>query len=169
MTAQVVLFAVLALSLTACMPRAPELPPLALAGVHAALEGWRAAGLPEPDERCDFTGVRLRWAKDAAEFWELCRGVAPKNAACLNWTTSNHFFRPTEFPVIVLRAGFVLETDSEPTIHEISHALYRCAGLPWWDAQNTKHLDPRVWSAAGGETSAQSRARALVRARLEAN
>lgn len=157
--------AIALVAFTACVPTAPELTPLERRGVHAALEGWRAAGLPAPDaERCDFGHVYVRWAKDADEFWQLCRALASEHAACTLWESSNHFFRPLSYPVVQLRPGFVLLPDSEPVIHELMHALTRCAGMPFWLPANTQHLDPRVWSAAEAVpgASAQSRARALM-------
>jgi hypothetical protein len=42
------------------------------------------------------------------------------------------------------------------------HALSSCADLDQFGPGNRHHLEPRVWSAAGGETSAQSRAMGLL-------
>jgi hypothetical protein len=163
-------FVALAL-LAACVPRAPELTPLERAGVHASLTAWREVGLPEPDqaERCDFSRIFIRWARleDAC----LPGASSDVNTACLRWEYSGNWFRARQYPVIVLKLGYVLPADSQPIIHECMHALTHCSGLSWWRIDNTRHLDPRIWAAAEKTpgSSAESRARAMVLARPSAD
>lgn len=150
------------LCLLACVPPAPELTPLERAGVHAALEGWRAAGLPPlTQERCDFSHVYVRVVPP--QDWPA--RCAAAEAACLGWDESANFFRARKYPVVMLRHNAAVGPDSEPVIHELMHAQYHCAaGLDWMAEDNLRHKDPRVWSAAETDpgTSAQSRARTLV-------
>lgn len=128
----------------------------------AALSAWRAAGLPEPDQDgCDVLGFRVRLA-DRAAFVRDCRASPESSAGCLNWASSSHFFRPRLYPLIVISPNW----RSEPGIivHELMHAYVRCSrsGPSAWDAGDSQHSDPRVWTAAGGEGSAQSRAMLLL-------
>lgn len=155
--------AVAALALVACGPAAPELTPHERAAVHAALEGWRLAGLPEPTkQKCDFGAVSIR-RPEAADFVRLCHGSVKGVASCLHWDTSN--FGGRQLPVIVLRPGQQIDAVGDPAVHEICHGLMDCSELEGWNGPpNYRHLSPLVWSAA--ETvpgsSAQSRARALM-------
>lgn len=142
-----------ALLLPACVPTAPELPPAERAAIHAAIDGWREAGLPEPDAvRCDFTRTRVRTAKPDD------RCPTPGHDGCLQWESSDHWFRWVEYPVVVARPGWLAADNPFLIIHELMHAMARCAGMP----SDIGHDDPRVWAEAGGETSAQGRAVALL-------
>jgi hypothetical protein len=126
----------------------------------AALAGWRAAGLPEPYEGCNVSRFQVRLA-DEAMFLRVCRASPVASAGCLSWEENGSPFRPTRYPVVVISPGRV----SEPRIivHELMHAAWHCSNLPGsYSPANTQHLDPRVWTAAGGETSAQSRAMRLL-------
>jgi hypothetical protein len=121
-----------------CVPRGvTSLPDEALSAIEAGVDGWRAAGLPE----CDLGAVTVRYAAYP------CASV---EAGCV------------EQGAIVLRDGqAILDSTGGPVLHEWLHlARHRCGG-----GRDPGHTDPRVWSAAGGATSAQGRAKALLVAR----
>ena len=156
------------LFLVSCGYSAPELSPLIQTGVDAARQGWKDADMPDTDlARCSLHPV-VRWAKDNVAFRAKCGTLAA--AACTKFETSGELFLSTQYPVITLRPGFVLESNSEPIIHEMMHVQYHCANMQWWLPENVKHLNPQVWSAAeylpGNERyigkSAQTRARMLM-------
>ena len=157
------LVAVTLLALACCTPATPELKPFERQAGIAALEGWRAAGLPEPNKnRCDVThwSVRLDSAKD----FELdCMGATPKSAAgCTNYGSDGSWFRSPTYPVVVISP----EWRSEPgiIIHELMHAFWLCSDMPnQLGSGNIDHLDPRVWQAHGGDTSAQGRALGVLK------
>jgi hypothetical protein len=121
---------------SSCAPRPISLPDEARQAEDAAMAGWLAAGLPAcPSLRS--VGVRYAWAP-----------CGNRNAAgCV------------QQGVIVLREGQpVLDDQGGPVVHEWMHlARYRCAG-----GRDEGHTDPRVWIEAGGEGSAQGRARAFL-------
>lgn len=153
---------VLALSLLACT-RAPELSAEERAAGAAALTAWREAGLPDPTlDRCRIELFKVRMpSRDA--FIMNC-GTAPELAwACLNWDGSWHFFRPSKWPVVV--ASPALPYGPAVVVHELMHAMTECSGIGRpSDPGDSRHSDPRVWEAAGGATSVQARAAALLSA-----
>lgn len=117
--------------------------------------------MPEPNQdKCVVEQFYIR-LDDVDSFAFDCRSTPEAAAGCLNWTSSNHFFRPFIYPVVVISPNW----RSEPSIivHELMHAMTHCSHLDGeWTPLNFDHKDPRVWSAAGGVTSAQSRAMALL-------
>jgi hypothetical protein len=154
--------------LLACAATPTALRPHEQKAGAAARIAWRERGLPEPIEgRCDVDRYEVIVTTDAAGFNRYCpTSRADKTAGCLAWRSSDHWFRWRDRPLVVISP----KHHSEPTIvvHELMHAYYRCAGLSKsdWDPGDRGHTDPRVWSAAGGETAAQTRADALTKEML---
>jgi hypothetical protein len=151
----------LLLALAACTA-APELLPHERAAGAAAFTAWAQAGLPEPDKgRCDVRTFRVRMAS-AERFVQDCRTAPEAAYACTAWETTDELFRWRDVPVVVIAPWW----HSEPgiVVHEICHALIRCSGIgpSARDAGDSKHTDPRVWKAEGGETSVQARAMKLL-------
>lgn len=145
------------LALTGCTP-APELTPFERASGSAAAQAWLTAGLPASADDCDMRSFSIV-RPPASEFVLRCGSATA--AACLDWGGGGPL-RPRH-PVVVLAPGQEIEDNGEPIIHELMHALWTCAAVgPPLDPGNRGHLDPRVWVATGGQTSAQARARAIV-------
>lgn len=158
-----------------CTPAPQSLPPSSRAAGAAVLQGWSEAGLPDPKlgrGGCDVRAFRV--SRPSVQDYVLkCSSYpsdnngetrpdgARESAGCLSWDSSGHWFRSVDIPIVVVAPGWEASTD-ELIVHELLHALYRCADLPYWTQQNVSHLDPRVWEATGGEESAQGRARRLV-------
>lgn len=155
-----------ALSLPACRPAAPELPPAERAAVHAALQGWRAAGLPEPDAlRCDFAGARVR--VEPLETGCEVPTSSQLHDCCLRWDESGHWFRPLRYPVVVIDPTFPAQYRDGCVVHEILHAAWTCAGLNPMSPDNREHASKQVWTRAykpgeDASSAAESRANALV-------
>lgn len=150
----------IALVLAACPPQIPKLDAFERQAVHAADLGWNAAGLPTKRGDCVLSKTSIRHTEDDRELFARCRGIP---YACLNWESDGDWFRPERFPVVVLAPGKPVLEDGEPIIHELMHALFHCTDRPGrYGPANLKHLDPQVWHAAGGDRSAQGRARSLM-------
>lgn len=165
-----------AVLLCACAPRTVHLPDDQRAVVDATLAGWREAGLPDPGACLDrFT---VRWAESRDEFARTCaREYAlpylpevveayglDRAAACLVWRQEDRGIVGYAHPMALLAPGQLLvDGTGGPVIHEALHALVYCAGLSPRDRYDHGHTLERVWSAAGGEASAQSRARRKLR------
>lgn len=149
-----------ALSLLACVPAAPELPPAERAAIHAAIDGWREAGLPEPNAvRCDFTRTRVRTARPGD------RCPTPGHDCCITWDESGHWFRPLRYPVVVIAPTFPARYRDGCVVHEILHAAWNCAGLNPMSPDNREHASKRVWTRAykpGEDASAAAESRAVA-------
>lgn len=86
---------------------------------------------------------------------------AELDAGCTGYGQTNNLFAWREYPIVVISPTW----KSEPgiVIHELMHAYWHCSGLPnEMGAGNVDHQDSRVWAAAGGATSAQGRALAII-------
>lgn len=162
--------------LAACFPRPTTLPPDEQLAVTATLDGWRAAGLPDPGDCLD--GATVVWASSQDDFERRCAdglGVGVpylhdafeqhKPAACLAWRKVQTGLRVRSAPVAVLRPGQALyDLTGGPASHELLHALVGCTlGRPAADRFDSWHRDPRVWIEAGKDESAQGRARTHLR------
>jgi hypothetical protein len=147
-----------------CARPAPEMQSFERASGSAAMEAWRASGLPEPNKnRCDMSLWRIKLASDA-EVPQLCVAAsAERDAGCTSYGTTSNFFAWRDYPIVVITSRW----HSEPGIivHELMHALWHCSDMPdEAGLGNTDHRDPRVWEAAGGATSVQARALAILAA-----
>jgi hypothetical protein len=143
------------LTLAACAPL-PVLTPAESAATEAARAAWLERGMPAPDQRrCQLDRVYVLHASEA-EYVQHCHALPTKSAGCLSWTSSNHFFRPYDWPLLVIGPKYA--GDQGLIIHEMLHAHVRCAALGTspWDPGDREHHDPRVWSAAGGESAVQA-------------
>ncbi len=127
----------------------------------AALSAWQASGLPAPTRgRCDIASFRVR-VVSASDFVQLCHTVPEAAYGCTSWDSTGEWFCWREIPIVVIAPWWKVEPSI--VVHELMHAMYRCSGMPGaYSGANSQHLDPRVWSAAGGATSAQSRAMAII-------
>lgn len=149
----------LCLAFAACGTPAPELTPAEREAGGAALAGWLAAGLPSPAQNdCVPTHFYVRLA-DASDFNRKCRSTPQAAAGCLNWEGPSAFLHPERYPIVVISPNW----RSEPgiIIHELMHAFTKCAGLGA-GPMDYQHLNPRIWQAAGGESSAQAQALGLI-------
>ena len=149
---------VLAMLATSCHPT--ELRDFERSAGACLERAWNSSGLPSPSKgRCDVSSFSVR-IDSPESFVEDCR-TAPSSAyACTSWTTDSRLFFYRETPVVVIAPWW----HSEPTViqHELIHAYAQCSGIsPDGDA---RHKDARLWSSAGGSSSIQSRALALLQA-----
>lgn len=155
----------LALALGACAPK-PELSPSERAAGAAAVQAWQESGLPSASDRCDVRGFRIA-TPGAQDYLRRCFSAPEKSWGCLNWTDSGRMFGASRVPVVVASPHFYADRSADLSAiiqHELMHALVTCAGVgpSGWDSGDREHTDARVWSAAGGETSVQARATALL-------
>lgn len=141
-------------------PNYAPLPSDHQATVNAARAGWGAAGLPAPGD-C-LNGAVVQWAADATEFRMRCRIDPSMAAACTTQTNVQRGLVVYARPVALLRPGQALfDSTGSVAVHEWMHVLSSCL----LGSADPLHRDPRVWTAAGGPTSAQGRARDLLLAR----
>jgi hypothetical protein len=150
------------LTLAACAPL-PVLTPAESAATDAARAAWLGSAMPAPDKRrCQLDRVYVLHATPEA-FVQHCHALPTKAAGCLSWTSSRHFFRPFEWPLLVIGPGYV--GDQGLIVHEMLHAHVRCAamGTSPWDPGDRMHANPRVWEAAGGAETVQGRAGEMLR------
>ena len=152
------------LALCACAPL-PVLTPAQQAAGPAVRAAWAQKALPEPvgwrTFRCDLSRYYVE-VLDGEDFTSTCGALPTKAAGCLEWTSSNHFFRPFQWPRIIVGPKYA--ADQGLVVHELLHAYVRCArvGVSVWDQGDYQHTSPRIWKAAGGAGSVQHRAAALL-------
>ena len=145
--------------LTACaFPPDVARPPLHQALLDGTRQGWEEAGLPPVGRTLH--RARIEWARDELDFIRRCRWHPAHAAACRTQESYQVGLRVYSAVVLVLRPGQPLwDTTGSVVVHELLHALHgellKTYGDPW-------HQDARVWFAAGGEESAQGRARAIL-------
>lgn len=148
----------------ACTTAAPELRPEERAAGAALASAWTAGGFPAPTRNnCDFSrfSVRLDSAKD---YGVDCRSTPEASAGCTNFSSDGSWFSSPNYPVVVISPTW----KSEPgiIIHELLHARIYCSGSGKpGDPFDVNHSDPRFWQAAGGATSVQAKALALLNAK----
>lgn len=148
--------------LCACSSAAPALEPFERASGAALASAWAAGGFPPATQNsCDFSrfSVRLDSANDYAVD---CSSPAEASAGCTNFSSDGSWFSGPNYPVVVISPTW----KSEPgiIIHELLHARIYCSGSGKpGDPYDVNHADPRFWTAAGGDTSAQSRAMAIYK------
>ncbi len=126
----------------------------ALDAVHVA---WSQSGLPSPGACGDRVEVRRHQMIES--YVDACDGMHPglygdaalHSAGCL--TTALRGVMGREVAVVHVAPGYL--TDPDIVGHEAIHALYECA----YGNTDAQHSDPRAWTAAGGASSVQSRAR----------
>lgn len=160
-----IITALLCASPAACKER-PRPASTELAAGDAALQAWREQGLPGP-RGCAVLSFRVE-RPSADEYTSRCRTAPDKSWGCLNWTDEGGMFGGDRVPVVVASPHFYANGENDVRhliVHELMHALVTCAsmGPSGWDAGDRNHTDARVWSAAGGEKSAQSKALKLQR------
>lgn len=149
---------VLALLLEAC-----GFPPLIASTAErsagaAALSAWRSSGLQNPmREGCNASDFSIRIADDAS-YWHLCGADPNTQAGCLNWTSDSRMFNPGLRPLIVVAPW--TNASNDLVVHELLHAMLVCSDVDL--SGDPQHADPRVWQAAGGATSVQARAHAIL-------
>lgn len=150
------------LMLSACAPMSVLTDGQRGAG-DATARAWAEAGLPAPNKRRCNDMTRFYVTEVTVDEFPLhCHALATKTAGCLSWKSSNHFFRPYEWPEVVTWAKY--RDDMGLVVHELLHAYIRCAaiGNGVWDPGDRSHANPAVWEAAGGEKSVQWRANQLM-------
>lgn len=148
--------AALLLALAACQP-APRPPPEHRALAAVVRHAWTEAGLPDADARdCDLRSFSVR-TPDASGYRRMCATEPSRSAACLVWEADESFFSPTRSPVVVVSPLF--RVDPPLILHELLHAAAVCSGFVHGDRL---HTEARIWSAAGGADSAQSRALSMM-------
>lgn len=156
------LLIIIGLFLFACSTPAPELQPFERAAGAALASAWNAGGFPEPTQNdCDFArfSVRIDNAKDYAVD---CRSTPEASAGCTNFSGNGSWLSSSNYPVVVISPDW--KSDPGIIIHELLHARIYCSnsGKPG-DPFDANHADQRFWTAAGGDTSAQSRAIAIYK------
>lgn len=145
-----------ALCLFSCSAPATELPPDEAIALEVVELAWDAAGIGDPGDCLD--GTRVRWASDDADFLAHCRAPVGYAAACLTYRHEQHGARVHAVPEPFLAPGQpLLDTQGGAAVHEWLHALAACRG-----DVDADHTSPRIWIAAGGDESAQGRARAVL-------
>lgn len=107
--------------------------------VGAVTAAWTSIGLPYDANGCKQPRVIV--ARDAREFYELCRlqMCADPVSSTPGCNASSCFADPWAYVVLGTaydRPGWIR--------HELMHWLQWCAGLPM------DHKDPRVWAHPGG-------------------
>lgn len=151
------------LALLGCAPP-PVLTVAEARAGQAALAAWSTHKMPAPtaSPRCEVERYYVVHADDV-QFTTRCHALPTAAAGCLAWTNSNHFVRWRDWPVLVIGAKYV--GDESLVVHELLHALIRCArlGPSVWDAGDYQHANPRIWKAAGGEASVQATADAALK------
>lgn len=148
----------LILAACASLPR-PVLAPDEQRAVEAFRAAWTGAGMPSLAS-CHLDRVRVLHTTTATEFTRRCFPYRPEGAAsCISQDNVQQGMRVVGLPVVVLRPGEPVDAKGEPIIHELAHAAYSCA---YGGMGDPLHTDPRVWIGAGGESSVQGQARALV-------
>lgn len=139
--------------LAGCAGPATNLDPMQRAAFLAVEEAWYEAGLPVPHEDCNLDAFVVVHAT-SKKYWELCGSDPQKSAGC---STSEHIrpLQPDTVPIVVVSPKHYIE----PTIitHELSHAFQRCT-----TGRDYGHSDPKVWQAAGGDSSVQARANKIL-------
>ena len=152
------------LALLGCVHRRSDMPPGEQRSVVlAVLAAWEAVGLPAPRggrNGCDMHKARVILASES-EYMARCRNPSTASAGCLNMESSGHFFRPIDYPVVVVSPAWRVEPGI--VAHELLHAMYLCSGLPDpYGLANAGHGHPMVWKAAGGAGSAQAIAESFL-------
>jgi len=117
----------------------------------------------EPHEQAAFDALKAAWdGPKPAGYCHLDRflvrqnnSCGPEAYGCLSWEKPRPF-RADKVPVVNIATWH----HSEPylVVHELLHAFSLCAG---WGG-DARHVNPRVWSAAGGDSSIQSRTMAVL-------
>ncbi len=124
------------------------------ASYEAVEQAWAESGLPEPAENCRLDLFKV-YTPDEKGYWKSC-GNPKLSYGC---TDLFSYGRPAHSKTLVPHIFVAPWYYSEPylIVHELLHTFSMCS------TGARGHNDPRVWEAAGGLESVQSRAHEILK------